>query len=123
MMFLKVPFAEKDEAKALGARWNGERKSWYVPDGKPVQAFERWLPPGGADYVPAKPAGSLKEKPAGSVDSYVGKTVVGKHYVALEHACSPFTPCAQCAPALASSGWQAAHDAANQLLAAARLPR
>jgi hypothetical protein len=39
MMFLKVPFAEKDEAKALGARWNGERKSWYVPEGKATEAF------------------------------------------------------------------------------------
>lgn len=26
---LKVPFAEKDEAKQLGARWDGERKVWY----------------------------------------------------------------------------------------------
>lgn len=29
---LTVPFAEKDEAKRLGARWDGERKLWYVPD-------------------------------------------------------------------------------------------
>ena len=84
MMFLKVPFAEKDEAKALGARWNGERKSWYVPDGKPTEAFERWLPPGGADFVPAKAAAAPKAKPA-SVDSYVGKSVIGKLYQELPH--------------------------------------
>jgi hypothetical protein len=127
-MFLKVPFAEKEEAKALGARWNGERKSWYVPDGKPTEPFERWLPAGGADFVPAKAAASIKGKPmaagagapAASVDSYIGKTVVGKHYIALEHACSPFSPCADCAPALQKSGWQAAHDAACAMLAAAR---
>ena len=41
---LAVPFAEKDEAKRLGARWDGERKLWYVPDGVDAGAFGRWLP-------------------------------------------------------------------------------
>nr|WP_232102429.1 DUF5710 domain-containing protein [Stutzerimonas stutzeri] len=30
---MKVPFAEKDEAKALGARWDPQAKVWYVPEG------------------------------------------------------------------------------------------
>ena len=30
-ILLKVPFNEKDQAKALGARWNVEVKQWYVP--------------------------------------------------------------------------------------------
>jgi hypothetical protein len=119
MMFLKVPFAEKDEAKALGARWNGERKSWYVPDGKDTAPFERWLPPGGADFVPAKAAGSIKAKPA-SVDSYVGKNVVGKFYQQLDHDCNPFTVCPVCAPILKQSGWQEAHDAVQLMLTAIR---
>lgn len=119
MMFLKVPFAEKDEAKALGARWNGERKSWYVPDGKPTEPFERWLAPGGADFVPAKASVAPKAKPL-AVDSYVGKSVVGKFYQELPHDCSPFESCAVCAPALVSSGWQAAHDSVDQMLAALR---
>ena len=41
---LTVPFAEKDEAKRLGARWDSERKVWYVPDGIDASAFRRWLP-------------------------------------------------------------------------------
>lgn len=41
---LNVPFAEKDDAKRLGAKWDGERKVWYVPDGVARDAFERWLP-------------------------------------------------------------------------------
>lgn len=40
---LVVPFAEKDKAKQLGARWDSERKLWYVPDGVSVSAFEQWL--------------------------------------------------------------------------------
>lgn len=39
---LAVPFAEKDAAKKLGARWNAERKSWYVPPGTDVTLFKRW---------------------------------------------------------------------------------
>lgn len=39
---LAVPFAEKDEAKKLGARWNAERRSWYVPSGIDISLFSRW---------------------------------------------------------------------------------
>lgn len=28
---LNVPYARKDEAKALGARWDGTRKTWWLP--------------------------------------------------------------------------------------------
>lgn len=114
MMFLKVPFAEKDEAKSLGARWNAERKSWYVPDGKDTEPFSRWAAPGGAEYLPAKPAGGVTEKPA-SVDTRAAKPVVGKHYMELAHDCNPFVACPECAPALQASGWQAAYDAVVQM--------
>jgi len=41
---LLVPFEQKDEAKRLGARWDATRKVWYVPAGKDVSPFRRWLP-------------------------------------------------------------------------------
>ncbi|CAM5357227.1 putative protein OS=Stutzerimonas stutzeri OX=316 GN=E5834_20180 PE=4 SV=1 [Stutzerimonas stutzeri] len=41
---LSVPFAEKDDAKRLGARWDAERKLWFAPDGVDLAAFARWLP-------------------------------------------------------------------------------
>ena len=44
MTKLNVPYAEKDEARRLGARWDGERKTWYVPAGAMLAIFERWLP-------------------------------------------------------------------------------
>jgi hypothetical protein len=40
---LNVPFAEKDEAKRLGARWDSARKKWYVPQGTDLNAFSRWI--------------------------------------------------------------------------------
>jgi DNA topoisomerase-3 len=30
-VYFKVPFAEKDKAKALGMRFDGERKQWFAP--------------------------------------------------------------------------------------------
>lgn len=40
---LKVPFNEKDQAKALGARWNAEAKQWYVPQGVDSAPFAKWF--------------------------------------------------------------------------------
>lgn len=42
--YLNVPYAEKDEAKALGARWDAAKKKWYAPQGVEPGQFERWLP-------------------------------------------------------------------------------
>ena len=42
--YLKVPFAQKDEAKALGAWWDPDRRAWYVPARKDLAPFVRWLP-------------------------------------------------------------------------------
>ncbi len=41
--YLNVPFSQKDEAKNLGARWDPEKKKWYVPSGKDIQIFSAWL--------------------------------------------------------------------------------
>lgn len=40
---LRVPFAEKDEAKSLGARWDPEQRVWYVPSGNDPAPFARWM--------------------------------------------------------------------------------
>ena len=40
---IEVPFAEKDEAKALGARWNPEIKKWFIPEGVDELKFKKWL--------------------------------------------------------------------------------
>jgi hypothetical protein len=41
---LVTPFADKDAAKALGARWDGTRKVWYISDVKDLTPFLRWIP-------------------------------------------------------------------------------
>jgi len=40
--YLNVPFAQKDAAKALGARWDAANKKWYVPTNKDITLFEQW---------------------------------------------------------------------------------
>ena len=46
MRFLEVPFREKEQAKALGARWDGANKKWYVPTEiiDQIDQFSKWLP-------------------------------------------------------------------------------
>ena len=39
---LKVPYREKNEAKALGAKWDRQEQAWYVPAGVDPAAFARW---------------------------------------------------------------------------------
>ncbi len=48
--YLNVPFAEKDTAKKRGARWDPERKKWYLPKGVELHpslekyATDAWIP-------------------------------------------------------------------------------
>jgi hypothetical protein len=52
MVWLDVPYASKDEVKRIGgARWNPDRKSWYLPDGVNREPFAAWV----RDAEPAAP--------------------------------------------------------------------
>ncbi len=41
--YVEVPFAEKDEAKRLGARWDMAELRWYAPPGREA-GLSRWAP-------------------------------------------------------------------------------
>lgn len=56
-VYLAVPYGEKNEAKALGARWDksyGDKGSWYAPAGTDLSALARWMP-GQGDSIVAIP--------------------------------------------------------------------
>ena len=58
--YLAVPFDEKDQAKALGARWDKAVKSWYIPFGGDPVSFERWRAEGARQRSPqADPLGEF----------------------------------------------------------------
>jgi len=40
---LNVPFADKDQAKSLGAHWHPDKKRWFVPAGHELAPFRAWL--------------------------------------------------------------------------------
>lgn len=41
--YLNCPFDDKDACKALGGRWDGDAKKWYVPAGKDTAPFSKWM--------------------------------------------------------------------------------
>jgi len=43
MLFLNVPFSQKDEVKSLGACWSPKERMWFVPKGLNEKLFERWF--------------------------------------------------------------------------------
>ena len=43
---LRVPYAEKDQVKVHGARWDRENQTWYAPPGTDLENLKRWLPKG-----------------------------------------------------------------------------
>ncbi|MBM5574127.1 DUF5710 domain-containing protein [Deefgea sp. CFH1-16] len=67
-VYLNVPFKEKDQAKALGARFNPELKQWYVPHGVDVTRFVRWLPDAAQFAITAETSAAVK-KPKAKVKS------------------------------------------------------
>lgn len=41
--YLLTQFRDKDQVKALGARWDPMRRQWYVPQGLDLTPFSAWL--------------------------------------------------------------------------------
>ncbi len=69
--YLNVPFAQKDEAKALGARWDAVQKKWFIPADKNITLFARWQTESGTVQSPGS-----KTSPA-KTGSSSGKTAAG----------------------------------------------
>jgi len=42
LTYINVPFREKNDAKALGARWDRQKQSWYVPRNLDLAPFAKW---------------------------------------------------------------------------------
>lgn len=43
-IYLVVPYAEKEQAKALGAKWDRIQKSWYAASDVELEPLKRWQP-------------------------------------------------------------------------------
>ena len=59
---LNCPYEEKDAARALGARWDPGRKTWYIADVEDLTPFMRWI------------SADKKKAPGRKVDHHAPKT-------------------------------------------------
>jgi hypothetical protein len=41
IVYLSVPYSDKDQAKSMGAKWNPAEKKWYAPNGE-KSLIEKW---------------------------------------------------------------------------------
>ena len=41
---LNVPFAQKEEARRLGAKWDQARRTWFVENLEDLVPFLKWMP-------------------------------------------------------------------------------
>jgi len=89
---LKVPFAEKDEAKKLGARWDAARKIWFVEGKDDMAPFAKWAP------TPQTASASKVPGSAASAAQSAGKVIVGSDYRELARVCEclPWAVCEKC---------------------------
>lgn len=82
-IYLNVPFAQKDEAKTLGARWDAVEKKWFVPTDKDVTLFARWQVESGAvESSKSKAAPSKTSTPSQKTTTGVKTHAADKDFVA-----------------------------------------
>jgi hypothetical protein len=103
-IYMKIPFAEKEFAKALGAGWDWDAKLWFAPTPEVRAKCMRW------PEVPA-PA---KQKPKPTVQAEVDaqeavmnagtQPIVGDRYFDLNCGCVPWDLCATCQRVMAVMG-------------------
>ena len=86
---LQCPYSEKDQVKALGARWDAEKRVWYIVDPEDLKPFERWLGKYALDHrenLPSRKKGGRSFKNRGKHPNKSGPFVtIGKHYQDMPH--------------------------------------
>lgn len=110
---LTVPFAEKDRAKKLGARWNPASKVWYVENVEDIGAFAEWMPGKPAQKavrseIQSQTGRSVQAREAKEYS--VGKpsdAITGNKTITLVCDCLPWLGCKKCQPILEAMGWGA----------------
>ncbi len=93
---LRVPYAEKDEAKRLGARWDPAQKVWYIQNVEDTAPFSRWLPTAGTESLSG--AGPKTKAAPASRPPAVGLPITGSNYAPQSRVCDclPWDVCDKC---------------------------
>jgi len=77
---IDVPYKQKEEAKALGAKWDRQAQSWYVPAGVDAAPFTKW-----AQNTGKAAAGAAQSTPATSHNQGAPKLVEDRQYLAIPY--------------------------------------
>lgn len=62
-LYLAVPYAEREAAKLLGARWDVERRKWWIPASLGRAPFAAWIEPTMAEMAKVAIADDADETP------------------------------------------------------------
>lgn len=86
---LQCPYSDKDQAKALGARWDAGKKVWYIVDPDELKPFERWLGKNALDKREHLPNKKARRKKTPRQTRFAGDTsgfvTIGVQYVEAPH--------------------------------------
>lgn len=82
--FIAVPFKEKDQAKALGAKWDRQAQSWYIPPNTDPTPFARWSSQGEKTAQAAPESAAQGQGPAAPVSTPQAPDT-GRQYLAVPY--------------------------------------
>lgn len=77
--YINVPYREKNEAKELGARWDRQQQSWYVPGNLDAGPFAKWVQ-GAATAATEGRQEEQKEQQQGEAQSTQQRTYLAVPY-------------------------------------------
>ena len=97
---LQVPYAEKEQAKRLGARWDPARKVWYIENVVDMAPFSRWMPTSGTHSGALSPSGPGAPVKAALASRAQGANtpITGSNYAPQPRVCNclPWDVCDKC---------------------------
>jgi hypothetical protein len=99
-IYLRVPFAEKDRAKALGAKWDYGMRAWYAPTPEVRESCNRW-----PELTSAAPKRATSTRP----NVILSRPIVGSQYFRINCDCLPWEPCHACRRVVDAVAWQGSH--------------
>jgi antirestriction protein ArdC/phage/plasmid primase-like uncharacterized protein len=80
LLLINVPYKQKDEVKALGAKWDRQQQSWYIPAGVDSALFAKWAQEGAKPAAGEVPSGPLAEGSQSSPELAEGRQYLAVPY-------------------------------------------
>nr|WP_229202225.1 zincin-like metallopeptidase domain-containing protein [Pseudoduganella aquatica] len=80
LTYLDVAYQDKDEVKALGAKWDRREQAWYVPSGVDPAPFEKFARQGGREADGAQHIGRTPETVAQADDVVASRVYLAVPY-------------------------------------------